>query len=117
MRRLRGGTRKRAAQAHSDHLTVLILLGVGYFAYSFMYPGTVSVAPRTTENTLPRTVVLDARSRSVAGHEVMDRTDEVGTVPPHRRLSHQSATRPQAVFHHAAHEVLFFNTVTPTSSR
>jgi len=38
-------------------LTVLILLGVGYFAYSFMYPGHVSVAPRTTENTLPRTVV------------------------------------------------------------
>jgi hypothetical protein len=37
-------------------LTVLILLGVGYFAYSFMYPGHVSVAPRTTENTLPRTV-------------------------------------------------------------
>jgi hypothetical protein len=37
-------------------LTVLIVLGVGYFAYSYMYPRTTVVAPRTSEYTAPRTV-------------------------------------------------------------
>jgi hypothetical protein len=37
-------------------LTVMILLVGGYFVYSIMYPRTGVDAPRTTENTAPRTV-------------------------------------------------------------
>ena len=37
-------------------LTVLILVVGGYFVYSMVAPRAVVDAPRTTENTLPRTV-------------------------------------------------------------
>ena len=40
-------------------LTVLVLLGVGYFAYSRLSAPNPPNAPHTTENSAPRTVTPD----------------------------------------------------------
>lgn len=37
-------------------LTVLVLLGVGYFGYSMLSPRGLPDTPRTTENSAPRTI-------------------------------------------------------------
>ena len=38
-------------------LAVLVVLGVGYFAYTYMNAGTEPLVPRTTESTAPPAVI------------------------------------------------------------